>query len=68
MLNYITEFPGLKVIVLFQFIDATEYYVHGWTHDSDLAHPQVLLEEERAYLDTNALKTTFYVEASPGKQ
>nr|WP_320160964.1 universal stress protein [uncultured Methanoregula sp.] len=63
MIGCIPEIPGVKEVILLHIIDATEYSIHGWTHEPELENARLLMEEKKTYLETMGLKATTYVEA-----
>jgi nucleotide-binding universal stress UspA family protein len=63
MLNCITEIPGVREVVLLNIIDATQYSIHGWTHESERENAKILMQEKKKLLEEQGLNVVTHVDA-----
>jgi nucleotide-binding universal stress UspA family protein len=63
MLGCVTEIPGVREVVLLNIIDATEYSIHGWTHEPERENAKILIQEKKKYLEEQGLNVVTYVDA-----
>ena len=63
MLDCINEIPGVREVVLLNIIDATQYSIHGWTHEPERENAKLLMEEKKKFLEDRGLKAVTFVDA-----
>jgi nucleotide-binding universal stress UspA family protein len=63
MIPCIPGIPGVKDVVLLHIIDATQYSIHGWTHEPERENARLLMEEKKKYLNEHGLEVVTAVDA-----
>jgi len=63
MIPCIPSIPGVKDVVLLHIIDATQYSIHGWTHEPERENARLLMEEKKKYLNEHGLEVVTAVDA-----
>lgn len=62
MLGCITEIPGIIEVILLHIIDATQYSIHGWTHEPERENAKFLMEEKKKFLEDQGLNVATHVD------
>jgi nucleotide-binding universal stress UspA family protein len=62
ILNYVSDIPGVRKILLLHVVDATHPSRRGWEHGPQIENAKFLLEENRQTLEKNGVKANVAVE------